>query len=91
MTLITDCPAPREPATLTMRAVGRTLLAPLRAWHRRRRVVRLLDFDDHMLNDIGVTREEVEWAAGLPYMRNAALDLHRVSSERRRRERTGRR
>lgn len=52
---------------------------------RRKRFNRLLDLDDHMLDDIGVTRHEVEYAARLPHGVNAATELRRISLERRRR------
>lgn len=57
------------------------------ALRRRRRFARLRDLDDHMLDDIGVTRAEVETAARLPLSENAALELRRISLERRRSER----
>ncbi len=41
----------------------------------RRRVALLLKQDDHMLDDIGVLREEVAWAAALPLSVNASLAL----------------
>ncbi len=50
----------------------------------KRRVTRLGDMDDHMLCDIGVTREEVRWAAGLPLTMNAALALEERAFQRRR-------
>ena len=50
----------------------------------RRRFNRLLDLDDHMLNDIGVTRTDVLIASQLPLEKNAALELRRMSLERRR-------
>ena len=46
-----------------------------RNWKARRRIVNLSNYDDHMLRDIGVSRSEVEWAAGLPLTVNAALAL----------------
>ncbi|MCP5086349.1 MAG: hypothetical protein GY952_06050 [Rhodobacteraceae bacterium] len=39
--------------------------------------------DDALLRDIGVTREEVKWAAGLPLSINAAQALHRKARVRR--------
>ena len=56
----------------------------LRNWQARRRVVNLSSFDDHMLRDIGVSRGEVEWAAGLPLTVNAALALEERAFRRRR-------
>jgi uncharacterized protein YjiS (DUF1127 family) len=51
---------------------------------RRRRFYRLHELDDHMLDDIGVTRGEVEIAGRLPLSVDAATELRRMSIERRR-------
>ena len=45
----------------------------------RRAGSRLDNFDDYMLRDIGVSRDEVRWAAGLPLTVNAALALEERS------------
>jgi uncharacterized protein YjiS (DUF1127 family) len=55
----------------------------------KRRIVRLGDLDDHLLRDIGVTREEVEWAAGLPLTVNSALALEERAFRRRRQPLSG--
>lgn len=47
----------------------------LRNWRAKRSIVKLETLDDHMLYDLGVTRAEVQWAAGLPLTVNAALAL----------------
>jgi uncharacterized protein YjiS (DUF1127 family) len=47
----------------------------IRNWRAKRSIVRLETLDDHMLYDLGVTRAEVQWAAGLPLTVNAALAL----------------
>ena len=47
----------------------------IRNWRARRAVARLDRLDEHMLRDIGVTREDVRWAAGLPLTVNAALAM----------------
>jgi len=59
----------------------------VRNWLARRAVGRLEAYDDHMLQDIGVSRTDVEWAAGLPLSVNAALALEDRSFRRRRHER----
>lgn len=50
---------------------------------RRRRFRALLAYDDRTLDDMGVTRHEIERAAGLPLHVNAAVEVHRVARLRR--------
>ncbi len=50
-----------------------------RNWRSRRTVAQLEGFDDYMLRDIGVAREDITWAAGLPLTMNAALALEERS------------
>jgi uncharacterized protein YjiS (DUF1127 family) len=57
--------------------------ALIRNWRARRAVARMDRLDDHMLRDIGVTREDVIWAAGLPLTVNAALALEERGRRRR--------
>ena len=52
---------------------------------RRRHFKNLHDLDDALLDDIGVTRGEVEIASNLPLSVDAATELRRMSLERRRR------
>lgn len=54
-----------------------------RNWKAKRRIAALGSFDDYMLRDIGVTREEIQWAAGLPLTVNAALALEERAFRRR--------
>jgi uncharacterized protein YjiS (DUF1127 family) len=54
-----------------------------RNWKAKRRIVALGNFDDYMLQDIGVTRDEVQWAAGLPLTVNAAVALEERAFRRR--------
>ena len=56
----------------------------LRNWRARRAVERLDALDDFLLQDIGVTRSDVRWAAGLPLSVNAALELEERATRRRR-------
>lgn len=56
-----------------------------RCIRRRWRLHRMQALDDHMLDDIGVTREELLWAIDLPVRVNAAHVLH----DRARRRRAG--
>ena len=59
----------------------------LRKSHRDARDAfrRTLRLDDNLLDDIGVTREEVEWAATLPLEVNASRALYARAAARRRR------
>ena len=54
-----------------------------RNWKCKRRIASLGNFDDYMLRDIGVTRDEVQWAAGLPLTVNAAVALEERALRRR--------
>jgi uncharacterized protein YjiS (DUF1127 family) len=54
-----------------------------RNWQARRRVTDLSNYDDYMLKDIGVTRDEIQWAARLPLTVNAALALEERAFQRR--------
>lgn len=41
----------------------------------------MLYLDNHMLDDIGVSRADVEWASRLPLSTNAAEELRRLSQK----------
>lgn len=58
----------------------------LRNWAARRAIAKLEEFDDYMLRDIGVKRDDIRWAAGLPLTVNAALALEERSTRQRRAE-----
>jgi uncharacterized protein YjiS (DUF1127 family) len=49
----------------------------------RRAFMNTLRLDEKMLDDIGVTREEVEWAASLPLRVNASHALYTIARRRR--------
>ncbi len=55
-----------------------------RNWLARRAIAKLENFDDYLLRDIGVKREDIHWAAGLPLTVNAALALEERSFRQRR-------
>ena len=57
-----------------------------RNWVARRAVARLENFDDYLLSDIGVKREDISWAARLPLTVNAALALEEHSFRQRRKD-----
>ena len=63
---------------------GSFLARVLHNWRARRALLKLQDFDDNMLRDIGVTRDDVRWAVGQPLTVNAALALEELSFKRRR-------
>jgi uncharacterized protein YjiS (DUF1127 family) len=44
----------------------------IRNWSARRDIAKLTALDDRLLRDIGVTREDIEWARGLPLAMSAA-------------------
>jgi uncharacterized protein YjiS (DUF1127 family) len=56
----------------------------IRNWRARRAVGRLDLLDDRMLRDIGLTREDLRWASGLPLSVNAALAMEQRSTNRER-------
>ena len=72
----------RNAATLSSRFLSTltAFLQRIHEWHRHHRALKndraafmqMLRLDDSMLNDIGVTREDVAWAASLPLDVNAA-------------------
>lgn len=61
--------------TPALGALLRKVFAPIRWWNRRRKLVQLRDLDDHVLADIGVTRDDVRYAFNLPLAVDAALEL----------------
>jgi uncharacterized protein YjiS (DUF1127 family) len=56
-------------------------------WRARRSVSRLHNLDDFLLRDIGLSREDLHWASGLPLTINAALALEERATLRTRRQR----
>ena len=58
-------------------AAAKAVRSAFHAWQSRRKLVRLLDLDDHMLADVGVTREDVRWALDLPFSHDPSLELQR--------------
>jgi uncharacterized protein YjiS (DUF1127 family) len=51
-------------------------------WISRRQVIRLQELDDHILRDIGVTRQDIEWATRNPLSVNALQQLKTVATNR---------
>ena len=57
--------------------LSRTLQAAYRAHLRRRQMIRLSEADDHLLADIGITREDVRWALDQPFSHDPGIELQR--------------
>ena len=51
--------------------------AVLQSWIKRRQLVSLNEFDDHLLRDLGVTREDVHSVLRLPFLEDAGRELQR--------------
>jgi uncharacterized protein YjiS (DUF1127 family) len=45
------------------------------AWSNRRKVSKLDEFDDHILADLGLTREDVRWALNQPFSYDPSITL----------------
>ncbi|MGI9499916.1 MAG: hypothetical protein ACR2P3_07755 [Geminicoccaceae bacterium] len=67
------------------------LLKKLHCWYRRHHALKdaraafmhTVYLEDRLLDDMGVTKEEVLWAASLPLEENAALALQARAAEKR--------
>ena len=66
-------PAPAGVLTALLRDVS----GAVRNWKKRRQLKTLSEFDDHLLADIGVTREDVRWALDLPFSYDPGVELQR--------------
>ena len=58
-------------------ALAHQALAALRAWNNRRHLSRLSDLDDHLLADLGISREDVRWALDLPFSYDPGIELQK--------------
>jgi uncharacterized protein YjiS (DUF1127 family) len=54
----------------------------LQNWRARKAVNKMALLDDHMLHDLGLTREDVYWASHQPLTTNATLALAELSNKR---------
>ena len=61
----------------------RTAIRLYHNWKIRGQVRALEQYDERLLDDMGVTRDEVMWAANLPLSLNAAWELRHRSRTRR--------
>jgi uncharacterized protein YjiS (DUF1127 family) len=55
-----------------------------RQWNNRRQLRNVTELDDHLLCDIGLTREDVRWALDLPFSYEPGLELQRRALRNRR-------
>lgn len=78
-----DLPAPADERDPTAARWLETWLAEQSARRKerrsRRQVARLMTFSDQMLRDLGVTREDIRWAAGRPMTVDAGELLNRIA------------
>ena len=54
-----------------------------RNWQVRRLIRNMLELDDAMLDDIGLRRDEVQWAGRLPLTVNASIAMYERARRRR--------
>jgi uncharacterized protein YjiS (DUF1127 family) len=82
--------APSRPGYAGIKRLLSALRQAIASWRARRdsrdAFANLLYQDDHILADIGVLRDEVEWAARLPLAVDAATALRDTAAVRRRAE-----
>jgi uncharacterized protein YjiS (DUF1127 family) len=57
----------------------------LQARLHRRAALRLIDMDDHLLNDIGIARTDVQRALNQPFATDPTLELQAIALRNRRR------
>jgi uncharacterized protein YjiS (DUF1127 family) len=50
-----------------------------RSWRSRRGILPLAEFDDHLLADIGLTRDDVRRALDLPLSHDPGMELQRLA------------
>jgi uncharacterized protein YjiS (DUF1127 family) len=60
-----------------------TLARFYRTWRTRRRLVKMTDLDDHILDDIGVSRSDIHTVLDLPFSYNPALELQQIAQRNR--------
>lgn len=68
---LSDLSSQRRPSVL------RAMLDLYRFWSRRRRFTDLNHLDDHLLRDIGLTRDDLAWGSALPLSEDAADRVRR--------------
>jgi uncharacterized protein YjiS (DUF1127 family) len=58
-----------------LQSAFRSVQRAVKAWTDRRAVSRLVDFDDHLLSDLGLTRNDVRAALDLPFSSDPGREL----------------
>jgi uncharacterized protein YjiS (DUF1127 family) len=58
-------------------SILRAAIGIFRSWSRRRRFTDLRRLDDHMLRDIGLTRDDLSWGTSLPLSEDAVARVRR--------------
>lgn len=76
-------------ATGILASFGAALSRGYRSWRARRRVVRMTNLDDHVLDDIGVTRTDLYDVLDAPFSQNPSIELQRRAQLNRARWRRG--
>jgi uncharacterized protein YjiS (DUF1127 family) len=66
-----------EPGILSM--IVRVAAQAFRSWQNRRRIAALNDFDDHLLADMGLQKDDVRQVLELPFAQDPALELQRLA------------
>jgi uncharacterized protein YjiS (DUF1127 family) len=55
--------------------IGTSFFTMFRNWRARSEMAKLANCDDQILRDLGISRDEVRWAARLPLSQNPRLAL----------------
>jgi uncharacterized protein YjiS (DUF1127 family) len=66
-----------EPGILSV--IVRTAAQTFRSWQNRRRIAALSDFDDHLLADMGLQKDDLRHVLDLPFVQDPALELQRLA------------
>lgn len=67
-----------------LHVVVQSIRQAIESWQKRNQVAALVDFDEHMLADIGLTRRDVREALNLPFGFDPGRELQARASRRQR-------
>jgi uncharacterized protein YjiS (DUF1127 family) len=70
------------PGSGALHTLYRAASEAVHAWQHRRQISTLVDFDDHMLADIGLSRQDVKEALDLPFSHDPGRELQFRASRR---------